>query len=91
MGRAGFTISGSYLEDYASYLKGQVERLEVSVADARQASQRDLEARRQAHHALRAALATWCPNDPGGDGADAETFRLILQALGEPCPTTSKS
>lgn len=33
--------------------------------------------------ALRAALATWCPHDPGGDGADGETYALCKKALGE--------
>jgi hypothetical protein len=32
--------------------------------------------------ALRAALNTWCPSDPGGDGADGETYRLCCEALG---------
>jgi hypothetical protein len=32
--------------------------------------------------ALKAALNTWCPSDPGGDGADGETYRLCCEALG---------
>ncbi len=34
-----------------------------------------------ARRALRAALGTWCPRDPGGDGADGETYRLCIEAL----------
>ena len=36
---------------------------------------------RQLRRALQAALGTWCPRDPGGDGADGETYRLALDAL----------
>ena len=37
-------------------------------------------------HALRAAIATWCPRDPGGDGADGDTYRLVMSAIGEDAP-----
>ncbi len=36
-------------------------------------------------HALECALAVWCPRgDPGGDGADGETWALCRKALGLP-------
>lgn len=38
---------------------------------------------RQLRFALRAALETWCPRDPGGNGADGETYRLALEALAQ--------
>lgn len=37
----------------------------------------------QLRKALRAALAVWCPKDPGGDGADGDTYHLAKRALGE--------
>lgn len=36
---------------------------------------------RLALKALRAALATWCPHNPGGDGADGDTYRLVCEAI----------
>lgn len=36
-----------------------------------------------ARHALQAALNVWCPRDPGGDGADGETYQLVKRAIGE--------
>jgi hypothetical protein len=33
--------------------------------------------------ALQAALATWCERDPGGDGADGETYHLCRDVLTE--------
>lgn len=39
-------------------------------------------------NALDRALSTWCPHDPGGDGADGETYRMARAALAkkEPSP-----
>lgn len=38
--------------------------------------------------ALERTLSTWCPNDPGGDGADGETYRMARAVLAkkEPSP-----
>lgn len=36
---------------------------------------------RLALKALRAALATWCPHNPGGDGADGDTYQLVSEAI----------
>jgi hypothetical protein len=33
------------------------------------------------NRAIQAALATWCPRHPGGDGADGETYELCHRAL----------
>lgn len=39
---------------------------------------------RELEKACRAALAVWCPQDPGGDGADGDTYQLLRAALEKP-------
>jgi hypothetical protein len=73
------------------------QRAEVSIADFQRSTQihmeerdklaAELDATKQCpeaiilRRALRAALATWCPHDPKGDGADGDTYRMAHAAL----------
>lgn len=59
-----------------------IEEQEAREQDRKAVDRGDSETARL-RRALRAAIETWCPRDPGGDGADAETYRLVLDALGD--------
>jgi hypothetical protein len=58
----------------------RIETLEQQLREATNLDTRDAELTIM-RRALRACLATWCPNPPGGDGADGDTYRMATAAL----------
>lgn len=62
-------------------LQARVDLLGEELEAERLAHETAEEHRRLLRFALEAALATWCDDDPGGNGADGETYQLCKAAL----------
>lgn len=76
-------VAGPALREAADQIRvnWSKESLDADDSSARAETTRLKQALGEAERALRAALATWCPRDPGGDGADSDTWRLVTGAL----------
>lgn len=62
-------------------LTTECERLRERAESSRIEEVRWLDTATRRRKAIEAALGAWCPVDPGGDGADGETYRLCREAL----------
>lgn len=67
-------LLNNYDANHGTYCDAEQERLHHLAEEA-------LNANVRLRRALEVALAVWCPRDPGGDGADGETYRLVKNAL----------
>lgn len=69
-----------------SRLRQRVEQLDHERRAAEQERDQLRVQLKTCKRAIGAALGTWCPYDPGGDGADGETYHLCVAALGSKLP-----